>query len=93
MKMAVAKMLKIHIWVIFGVNTVFSSEPLQNPNLEYRIDQPNSKLIQERYIHQVNPNSNTVWVNKTGALDIRLDCWAPYPIDLRFYGHLVILIG
>lgn len=58
----------------------------QIPNLALRIDQPHRQSLKE-IIHQLEPN--VFLVNMTGILTLRLDCWAPYPIDLRFYGHLV----
>lgn len=64
-----------------------SNEPgTRVPNLALRIDQPHRQSLKES-IHLLEPD--VFLVNTTGIFTLRLDCWAPYPIDLRFYGHLV----
>ncbi|CAL8093630.1 unnamed protein product [Orchesella dallaii] len=63
-----------------------SSSQIPEPKLVLKIDEPKKNIKKEKFVHQLAPN--IVLVNMTGVLTLRLDCWAPYPIDLKFYGHL-----
>ncbi|ODM98512.1 hypothetical protein Ocin01_08168, partial [Orchesella cincta] len=58
----------------------------QVPNLVLHIDEPKKNIKKEKFVTHLAPN--IVSINMTGVLTLRLDCWAPYPIDLKFYGHL-----
>lgn len=36
-------------------------------------------------------NDSTILIRKVG-IEVRLDCWAPFPIDVEFNGHLVRIL-
>lgn len=69
-----------------GIQKSSAVSNYQRPKLLPRLGQPRKQL--EKYINYLEPN--VILVNLTNELiTIQLDCWAPYPIDLQFSGHLV----
>jgi hypothetical protein len=38
---------------------------------------------------RLEDENNSTYVVEAIGIEIRIDCWAPYPIDVEFKGHLV----